>query len=933
VAGLAALTSSLVLLIGLVLPRGPLPAVALVTGVLGLYGWSAFAGRESEARRRLVARLRESQAELKTIIDTSPSAVITADDRGAIVGWNRQAERMFGWSPDEALGRTLAATIVPSRFRRAHERGIARYRQTGEGRLLGKTVEMPARHRDGHEFAVELTVSPGWQEEGHAIVVAFVQDISERKQSERLRKAEYAVTRPLATAASWEQAAPQVIRGICENLGWDLGEFWIVDPEAGVLRWECAWHRGPRGFEEFATVSRDVPFVPGSGLLGRVWATRKPASIADIGSARTDAGDSGLEVESTRAAAAVRAGLRSQFAFPTMNGSTVTGVLALFSREHRTPDRSTLRVMGNLGSQIGQFIERRRAEEALRDSGERIRVILDNVVDGIITLDAEGIIQSCNPPAQKLFGYAPEEIIGKDAAVLVDPAVQAEFTVFLGRWLRSSGKPGTSVPQETVGRRPDGSTFPLECLLSKVKLERGSLHIATLRDISVRKAQSEALEYRALHDLLTGLPNRTFLGDRLEQAILAGEREKKPRALLLLDMDRFKQVNDTLGHASGDRLLQEVALRLRKALRRADTVARWGGDEFAIVPSGTTDVPRAILIAEKLLETLEAPFTVAGQQVDIGASIGIAIYPEHGDDATTLMGRADVAMYVAKQARSGYSLYTGEQESALRPLALVTKLRSAIEQFELVLHYQPIVDLQTGTPLRAEALVRWGHPSHGLIQPNDFIPAAEQSDLIKPLTLWVLNEALTQLNTWRKAGLDLGVTVNLSGRTLLDPEFPDATRQLLETWSISPDLLTFEITERSMLASAEHEALRRLRALGVRLSADDFGTGYASLVHLKQLALDEIKIDRSFVTDMVANHDDAAIVRSTIDLAHSLGMRVVAEGIENPDTWEHLSQLGCDFVQGFYVSRPLPGSELGPWLRAPRCALPVDGSRVVNLAV
>jgi len=224
------------------------------------------------------------------------------------------------------------------------------------------------------------------------------------------------------------------------------------------------------------------------------------------------------------------------------------------------------------------------------------------------------------------------------------------------------------------------------------------------------------------------------------------------------------------------------------------------------VPSGATDVPRAILIAEKLLETLEEPFTVAGQPVEVGASIGIAIYPQHGDDAATLMGRADVAMYVAKQARSGYSLYTGEQDSPMRPLTLVTKLRSAIEQFELILHYQPIVDLQTGSPLRAEALVRWGHPRHGLIQPDDFIPAAEQSDLIKPLTLWVLNEALSQLQTWRKAGLDLGVTVNLSGRTLLDPEFPDTTRQLLETWAISPDLLTLEITERSMLAAAEDEA-------------------------------------------------------------------------------------------------------------------------------
>ncbi|HLB76028.1 MAG TPA: PAS domain S-box protein, partial [Candidatus Dormibacteraeota bacterium] len=270
VTGLAALISSLVLLVGLVLPRGPIPAIALVAGVLGLYGGSAFAGRESEARRRLVARLRESQAELKTIIDTSPSAVITADDRGVIVGWNRQAERTFGWSQEEALGRTLVGTIVPGRFRRAHERGIARYRQTGEGRLLGKTVEMPALHRDGHEFPVELTVSPA-QVAGQAIVVAFLQDISERKHAERLRNAEYAVTRPLATAASWEQAAPHVIRGICENLGWDLGEFWIVDGDAGVLRWECAWHRGSRSFEEFATGSSDVTFLPGSGLLGRVW--------------------------------------------------------------------------------------------------------------------------------------------------------------------------------------------------------------------------------------------------------------------------------------------------------------------------------------------------------------------------------------------------------------------------------------------------------------------------------------------------------------------------------------------------------------------------------------------------------------------------------------------------------------------------------------
>lgn len=916
IAGLAALTGALMLLVGLAPPRGPLPGIAVVAGVLALYGWSALARRESEARRRLVAQLHESAAQLKTIIDTAPSAVITADDHGVIVGWNRQAERMFGWSSDEALGRTLAGTILPRRFQTAHERGMASYRQTGQGRLVGKTIQMPARHRDGHEFAVELSISPGWRAAGRATVVAFVQDISERKHAERLRNAQFAVTRPLATAGGWAEAAPQVLRRICENLGWALGEFWTVDGDAGVLRWECAWHRPSRGFEAFEVISRDVTFSRGSGLLGRVWATGKAASIEDVA----------RDADSRRAEAAARVGLHGEFGFAITNGSTVTGVLALLNHEHRALDRATLRVMANLGSQMGHFIERKRAEEAHR-------AILDNVVDGIITLDTEGIIQSCNPPAQRIFGYAPDEIVGREPAVLVDSADQAGFRVHLDRWLRSSGKQATSASQETVGRRKDGSTFPLECLLSKVQLERGRLHVATLRDISERKAQTEALEFRALHDPLTGLPNRTFLADRLEQAILAGEREKKPRALLLMDMDRFKQVNDTLGHLCGDRLLQEVALRLRQALRRADTVARWGGDEFAIVPSGTTDVPRAVLIAEKILAALEAPFTVAGQQVEVGASIGIAIYPQHGDDANALMRRADVAMYVAKQARCGYSIYTGDQENATRPLTLVTKLRSAIEQLELVLHYQPIVDLRTGSPLKVEALVRWGHPSLGLIQPDDFIPAAEQSELIRPLTTWVLNEALSQLHRLRTAGVDLGMSVNLSGQTLLDPEFPDTTRQLLETWATPPDLLTFEITERSMLAAAEDEALQRLHALGVRLSADDFGTGYSSLAHLKRLALDEIKIDRSFVTDMAVNHDDAVIVRSTIDLAHSLGIRVVAEGVENAQTWEHLCELGCDSVQGFYVSRPIAGTELGSWLRAPKCAVPDRPAEGERLAV
>jgi len=399
-------------------------------------------------------------------------------------------------------------------------------------------------------------------------------------------------------------------------------------------------------------------------------------------------------------------------------------------------------------------------------------------------------------------------------------------------------------------------------------------------------------------------------------------------------MDRFKEVNDTFGHQGGDHLLQGVAQRLRQTLRRADTIARWGGDEFAILPSGATDIPRAVLVAEKILEKLDSPFVVAGREVEVGASIGIAIYPQHGDNAGALLRHADVAMYVAKLSRSGYCIYGRDQEAELKKQqALLTKLRSAIDQFELILHYQPIVDLRTGRPLKAEALLRWGHPKHGLVGPDDFVPAAEQSELIKPLTLWVLNEALAQLHTLGQAGIDLGITVNVSGRNLVDPDFPEAAGQLLQTWGVAPARLTLEITERSILASEEDAALHRLCQMGVRLAADDFGTGYSSLAHLKRLALDEIKIDRSFVTDMVANHDDAAIVRSTIDLAHRLGIRVVAEGVEDAQTWELLSSMGCDLVQGYYVSPPIPGSELGLWLRAPKCALGDDRPLPARVAV
>ena len=534
--------------------------------------------------------------------------------------------------------------------------------------------------------------------------------------------------------------------------------------------------------------------------------------------------------------------------------------------------------------------------------------------EGILTLDERLQVRSINSAAQRLFGVQVDEVAGKDFGGLIAEPNRGELRPQLRSYLRARDERAQGT-HETVGQRKDGTTIPIEFTATRFGSQR--LLIGGLRDVSQRKAETEALQFQALHDPLTGLPNRSFLKERLETAILAAERDLRPCAVLVMDMDNFKEVNDRLGHHVGDQLLREVAARLRGTLRKADMVSRLGGDEFAVVPFGATDAPRAALIAEKILQALDAPVVIDDTPITPAVSIGVASFPQHAEDAAALMRRADVAMYAAKRARSGYSVYASDQEDGNgSPTPLIGKLGHAIDQFELLLHYQPIVDLADGRPEKLEALVRWGHPKHGLLPPDDFIPSAEQTDLIKPLTAWVLNEALGQLHAWHKAGFEVGVAVNLSARSLADVELAPTVADLLRTWQIPPDKLTLEITERSILSAEADPTLRCLHEIGVRLSVDDFGTGYSSLTYLKRLPVAEIKIDKSFLADLAQSRDDAAIVRSTIDLGHNLGLRVVAEGVETAETATLLGELGCDLAQGFHISYPLPAAQLGPWLRA-----------------
>ena len=430
----------------------------------------------------------------------------------------------------------------------------------------------------------------------------------------------------------------------------------------------------------------------------------------------------------------------------------------------------------------------------------------------------------------------------------------------------------------------------------------------------VHQRQRE-LEYQAGHDALTGLPNRTRLMEELDTALEKAGLDDRPVALAVMDLNRFKEINDTLGHEIGDQVLQQVRNRLLKAVRGDDTVVRLGGDEFAmLLPDTGRD--QAVAIAGEITEALGQFFTVEMHTLYVGGGLGIALYPEHGEESRSLIQHAEVAMYVAKRNNHHYVVYDAElDQHSIRRLALESDLHDAIQQGQLELYYQPKVNLRNGHTTGVEALIRWHHPERGFVPPDELIEVAEQTGLIKPLTAWVVESGLTQCARWQREGIDVQVAINLSVWNLQDPDLVEQVREGLERHQLPARALGLEITESAMMADPDRAqaALVELDAMGISLAVDDFGTGFSSLAYLKRLPVDELKIDKSFVMSMNEDENDAAIVRSTIDLAHNLGLKVVAEGVENQQVWAVLELLGCDTAQGYYMSRPVPPGDFEQW--------------------
>lgn len=590
---------------------------------------------------------------------------------------------------------------------------------------------------------------------------------------------------------------------------------------------------------------------------------------------------------------------------------------------------------------VREITERKQAVAEINRLMSLQTAIFDAANYSIISTDISGTILSFNRAAERMLAYKAQEVIGKMTPLAFHDTEEVgwrsiELTDELNVTIEPRFEVLTAYPsrdqfeeREWTYIRKDGSRFPVLLSVTPHRLNGQDIsgYLCIASDITERKKANEQIlnskremEHRSNHDELTGLPNRARLHDMAHAAIVSAQAKAQKLALMLIDLDRFKEVNDTLGHAIGDKLLQQIAVHLDSLLRsRGAQLYRLGGDEFAVLIPNIYGINDVFDMADKIHRQLRHPAEIEGITLELGGSIGISLFPLHGDNSHSLLRCADVAMYKAKSESSRTVIYQAEQDAhSPRRLSMMGELGTAIRENQLILYYQPRINIANNACLGCEALLRWQHPRLGLVPPGEFIPLAEVSDLIQPLGLWVLENAIKQAKIWFELGLNLVVSVNLSTRNLMDSVFPSQIELLLAEHQLPPHLLEIEITESTLIGDPERalEVINRIHKLGVSFAIDDFGTGYSSLSYLKRLPIHTLKIDRSFISDMLTDEQDLVIVKSTLGLAHSFALEVVAEGVEDSQTLDLLKELRCEQAQGFYISRPVPAVEFSAWLQA-----------------
>jgi diguanylate cyclase (GGDEF)-like protein/PAS domain S-box-containing protein len=812
--------------------------------------FSTIVVRDVTERKRAEDALRASEARKSAMIEAALDAIVTIDAQGRVLEFNSAAERMFGYTRACALGKPMAELIIPPSLRERHHEGMARYLATGEGRIFDRRLELPGMRADGSEFPIELTVTR-LPSDGPPIFTGFIHDVSDRTRAESALK-----------------ESEQKLRTLVANAPIVL---FAVDKD-GIFT-----HSEGKGLE-------GLGLKPGE-VVGR--------SVSELYGDRPD----------------ILEHIRRALSGEAHTATVRLGEIAFETRYAPYRD-SNGHVIGIIGVAT-DVTEQHRADQSLRASEARYRTLFEHNLAGVFRSTLDGRILDCNESFARIFGYSsPEEVLDQRAQRLyLRPEDRDVFLSRLGERNSLSnyescvsGRDGTPIwvlENATLVEGPDGDRSVIE---------------GTIIDITERKRAEEQVKHLAFHDALTGLPNRLLFNDRLSIALAQARRSGEKLVTLFLDLDRFKVINDSLGHAAGDELLRRVAERLQAGVRAGDTVARLGGDEFIILLTRIASEENGAKVAAKFLQSIRNPFRVQERNVFITTSVGVSTYPKDGVDPETLIQNADVALYRAKEeGRDTYQLYAPAMNArALQRLSLENRLRQALPNEELILHYQPIVDVRSGRVCGVEALLRWRHPELGLLPPSEFITLAEISGLIVPIGHWVLKTACEQVREWQAMGFPhLRVSVNLSPRQFQQANLVSQVTGALAASGIDAGSLDLEITESSAMQNAELtiNTLLELKQLGVAISLDDFGTGYSSLNYLKRFPIDRVKLDQSFVRDMTRDPEDAAIVRAVISMAHALNLVVVAEGVETEDQLAFLRHHRCDEIQGFLFSPPVEAVE------------------------
>jgi diguanylate cyclase (GGDEF)-like protein/PAS domain S-box-containing protein len=868
--------------------------------------------------------LQASEERFRLLVEHAPDAIVVYDvDADRFISANRSAVTLFGCSREELLeSGPLRFFLADDGATQSPQQSIA---ELNKQALAGSDTMFEHRFRNaqGRQITCEISLSRLPTVAGRLLRASLV-DVTERRLAEIALAYRDRVLHAVTLSVAELVTAPSLAAGMNQSLqtaaqALQVDRMMILQksptqPPAIAVAMSHSWQAADvpvLGAVELSSIAADSPEL--AEWLAPLLAGRPV--FTDAASATGAIGDLMRRMHN-----------RSSLMVPIQVAGAYWGHIGIDDcKAAREWTAVELDMLGTLSQVIGALVMREQTRLSLMDSEERFRAVSDTAQDAIVMVDPTAVVVYWNLAAERIFGYSAAEAIGKSVHQWLAPLrYQAKSNAAMSVFAATGRGDIVDKTVEMAAKRKGGVEFPIELSVASMQLG-GKWHaVATIRDITERKRNLEQIRFTALHDNLTGLANRAVFVEALQQAIQRAQRDNQKFAVLYLDLDHFKDVNDTLGHPVGDQLLQLLADRLRQSIRGSDSVARFGGDEFALIQADLAEPVDAAALASKLLQAISVPCIIQGEEIRSGASIGIAVYGPESANAETLLSHADVALYRAKaDGRGTYRFFTDAMDLEVRTrVTLVAELRDALATGQFSLVYQPQVDVDSGRLVGVEALVRWHHPTRGLIPPSVFIPIAEHSGLIAALGSWVLQRACSQMRQWIDAAVAPPVmAVNVSALQFKTPfALEEEIARILATTALQPHFLELELTESVLMdvSRVHNDALLRLRAAGYRIAIDDFGTGYSSLEYLGRYPVDRIKISESFIADLTSTSGNAVIVKAAIGLAHQLKLDVVVEGVATAEQLQLVRSWGCHKVQGYYYSRPLPPEELSALLRVGR---------------